>query len=126
MIKFFREKLDTLGDRFPVWLGILFAKFSPDRFPKTMPESRVLGRLWQTNDRACLAYVPKPYEARITDFRPRKQYRHLNTPEAKWETLARGGQEIVVLPVYPAGMLVEPFVKHLASALRRSIDGCIR
>jgi hypothetical protein len=28
----------------------------------------------------------------------------------------------VTLPVYPAGMLVEPYVKHLANALRMSID----
>jgi heme O synthase-like polyprenyltransferase len=29
---------------------------------------------------------------------------------------------VVVLPVYPATMLLEPFVKHLAVALKQSID----
>jgi hypothetical protein len=43
----------------------------------------------------------------------------------KWDQLAEGGQEIVVLPVYPGGMLVEPFVRDLADALRRSIDNAI-
>jgi len=74
------------------------------------------------NDRACVAYVPQPYAGRITDFRPRKQYQHYSQPEVKWERLAKGGQEVIVLPVYPAGMLVEPFVQHLAAALRKSID----
>jgi hypothetical protein len=36
--------------------------------------------------------------------------------------LARGGERVVVLPVYPAGMLVEPYVKYLADALKASIE----
>jgi hypothetical protein len=32
----------------------------------------------------------------------------------------------VNVPVYPAGMLVEPFVKHLAVGLRAAIDGVMR
>ena len=122
MIKFLREKLESLWERFPVWTGILLGRFNAGHFRKTMPESRVLGRLWQLNDRACLAYMPHSYPGKITDFRPRKQYQHYGKPEAKWEALAAGGQEIVELPVYPAGMLVEPFVEHLAVALGNSID----
>jgi thioesterase domain-containing protein len=122
MFKFFREKLEILRDRLPLWMGMQLAKLDPQRFRRTMPASRALGRLWQLNDRACVAYVPHPYSGRITDFRPRKQYRHYSQPEVKWERLAQGGQEVIVLPVYPAGMLVEPFVQHLATALRKSID----
>jgi hypothetical protein len=55
-----------------------------------------------------------------------KQYRSLDKPDAKWERLALQGQNIVVLPVYPAGMLLEPFVKHLATALKQAIDAAIR
>jgi hypothetical protein len=40
--------------------------------------------------------------------------------------LALGGQEIVTLPVYPAGMLVEPFVQRLAAALTAAIDRAIQ
>ena len=122
MVKFFREKVDDLGERFPVWIGISLEKFDPKRLPTALPQSRALGRLWQLNDRACVAYVPQPYPGTVTDFRPRQQYRRYSKPEAKWEPLAQGGQQIIVLPVYPAGMLVEPFVKHLAAALRNSID----
>jgi len=119
--KFFWEKANQLHSRIPVWRGRLLAKF--DKHPRiARSESRVLGQIWQANDRACLSYVPKPYPGTVTDFRPKKQYRMLNQPGVKWDQLAGGGQEIVVLPVYPAGMLVEPFVKHLADALRRSID----
>jgi phthiocerol/phenolphthiocerol synthesis type-I polyketide synthase E len=122
MVKFFREKLEILGDRLPLWMGMQLAKLDPQRLRRTMPESRALGRLWQLNDRACISYVPRSYPGRITDFRPRKQYQRYSKPEAKWDLLAKGGQEIIVLPVYPAGMLVEPFVKHLAVVLQDSID----
>ena len=37
----------------------------------------------------------------------------------------QGGEQVVNLPVYPAGMLVEPFVRHLATALRARIDSVI-
>jgi hypothetical protein len=62
----------------------------------------------------------------VTDFRPLKQYRAFDKPDTKWDRLALQGQTVVVLPVYPAGMLLEPFVKHLAVALRKAIDGAIR
>ncbi len=47
-------------------------------------------------------------------------------PDAKWEKLAVGGLKIVQLQVYPAGMLVEPFVSHLAVALKTAMDEAIR
>ena len=85
----------------------------------------MLAKIWQANDRAALTYVPQPYPGSVTDFRPLKQYRLFNRPDAKWNCLAQGGQQIVVLPVYPAGMLLEPFVKHLAAALEKSIQDAI-
>ena len=39
-----------------------------------------------------------------------------------WGEVALGGMEIVNLPVNPHGMLVEPFVVHLAREMRRRID----
>jgi thioesterase domain-containing protein/acyl carrier protein len=123
--KFLWEKVKLLRNRLPVWRGILLSKLDVGS-RTTVSASRRLGEIWQTNDQACLNYVPKPYRGIVTDFRPKKQYRMYNYPGAKWDELARGGQEVVVLPVYPAGMLVEPFVKHLAAALRNSIDAAIR
>jgi hypothetical protein len=88
-------------------------------------ESGALARVWQGNLSACLNYVPKPYPGVITDFRPQKQYQGYDKPELKWDRLAQEDQEIIVLPVNAPGMLAEPFVKHLAAALKRSIDDAI-
>jgi hypothetical protein len=71
-------------------------------------------------------YLPVPYEGAVLDFRPAKQYRIYSKPHVKWDRLALGGQEVVVLPVNPPAMLIEPFVEHLAGALRNSIDRAIQ
>src|SRR5271157_34077 len=122
--RFFREKVMHFRNRVPVWRGMLLSKFDTVG-GSAGSESRILGQIWQTNDRATLNYVPNAYPGRVTDFRPKKQYRMFDQPGLKWDELARGGQDIVILPVYPAGMLVEPFVKHLAAALRISMDAAI-
>jgi phthiocerol/phenolphthiocerol synthesis type-I polyketide synthase E len=119
--RFLLEKARELRSRMPMWRAMLLAKFG-GRSGAVTSESRVLGEIWQANDRACANYVPQPYPGTVTDFRPRTQYRALSRPDVKWDQLAKGGQDIVVLPVYPAGMLVEPFVADLAGALRATID----
>ena len=119
--EFLREKTETLHNRIPVWRGILQAKFSRNT-TAAASTALVLGRIWQTNDQACWQYVPKSYPGILTDFRPSTQYGIFDKPNLKWDGLAQGGQEVVVLPVYPAMMLVEPFVEHLAAALKKSID----
>jgi len=121
---FFQEKMHALKSRLPVWWGMILAKSGKKSEQVSGP--RVLGQIWQANDLACQNYVPQPFPGVLTDFRPLKQYRSLDKPDAKWEHLALQGQNIVVLPVYPAGMLLEPFVKHLAVALKKAIDGTIR
>ena len=124
-VQFLRGKANALRSRMPVWRGMLFARLNR-KTPVETSKSLVLARVWQTNDRAALEYIPRAYAGTVTDFRPSKQYRALDKPGAKWDELAKGGQEIVVLPSYPAGMLVEPFVKHLAAALEKSIDDAVR
>jgi len=119
--EFMREKFMALRHRIPVWRGMLLAGLG--RGPgRARSESALLGRIWQANDRACEEYVPKPYPGVVTDFRPLAQYRRLSAPGAKWGELALSGQEVIILPVYPAGMLAEPFVKHLAAALKKCLD----
>ncbi len=119
--EFMREKTEILRSRIPVWRGMLLAKFSSDT-TNVASTPLILGRIWQTNDQACWHYVPKPYSGAVTDFRPSTQYRIFNKPDLKWDRLAQGGQNVIVLPVYPASMLLEPFVEHLAAALKQSID----
>jgi thioesterase domain-containing protein/acyl carrier protein len=120
--KFLREKIKVLR-KLPVWKGMPPAAF--DTSPANVSDSLLLGKIWRANDRASWNYVPKPYPGVVTDFRPRKQYRVFRKAGLKWDELAKGGVEVTVLPVYPAGMLVEPFVEHLATALRQSIDAAM-
>jgi phthiocerol/phenolphthiocerol synthesis type-I polyketide synthase E len=122
---FLSEKIRAIRNRIPVWKGSLRSKFSGSA-NGAASESIVLANIWKTNDRACFEYKPEPYRGKLTNFRPMKQYSLFDQPAAKWDTLAAGGQEIVVLPVYPAGMLNEPFVRHLASAVGKSIDSALR
>jgi phthiocerol/phenolphthiocerol synthesis type-I polyketide synthase E len=122
--RFLKEKLDALRNRIPVWRGMLLSRFGRDPH-NPGSDSRVLAQIWQSNDRASWNYIPKPYAGLITDVRPSKQYRVFSRPDLKWDRLAQAGQEVVVLPVNPAMMLVEPFVEHLAVALRQSIDGAM-
>jgi thioesterase domain-containing protein len=122
--KFFGEKVEALRNRLPVWKGMLAARFSSGD-AATNSHARVLGDIWRANDKAITVYVPRPFSGVVTDFRPMKQYRMFDLPNVKWERLAQGGEQVVNLPVYPAGMLVEPFVGHLATALRSKIDSVI-
>jgi thioesterase domain-containing protein len=122
--KFLKEKFDTLKSRIPVWRGMLLSRFGK-KPSNTVSDSLVLGQIWQANDRASWSYIPKPYPGVVTDIRPARQYRVFNKPDLKWDRLAQGGQDVIVVPVNPAMMLVEPFVEHLAAALRRSIDAAI-
>ena len=119
--KFLREKLAVFRNRIPVWQGVLLSRLR-NNWPRPVSLSLVLSQVWQANDRASWSYIPKSYAGTVTDIRPAKQYRVFSKPDLKWERLAQGGQEVIVLPVNPASMLVEPFVEHLAGALRRSID----
>ncbi len=122
--KFLKEKFRELKNRIPVWRGMLLSKFS-QRSRDSVSDSLLLARIWQMNDRASWNYVAKPYPGKITDIRPARQYRIFSKPGSKWEQLAQGGQEVIVLPVNPATMLVEPFVEQLAVAVRKSIDSAM-
>ena len=122
---FLREKMEILRSRIPVWRGMVLAKFHKNH-DGAGSTALILGRIWKINDRACWHYVPKPYPGTVTDFRPSTQYRIFSKPDLKWDRLAQRGQEVIMLPVYPASMLLEPFVKQLASALTESMDRAIQ
>ena len=119
-LRFSREKLKILKSRLSVWKGMLLAKFVASG--RGHSEARLLAEMWAVNERAGVEYVPKPYDGLISEFRPLKQYRKNSSPQARWSELSLQGCEVVTLPVYPAGMLLEPFVQKLATALQNSID----
>ena len=130
--RFLRAKLDVLRSRIPVWRGMLLSQVAkgPHARPgeslsrngrRSVYMKRLL-EIWDANDLASIEYVAQPYPGVITDFRPLKQYARYKAPGVHWGELTQGREEIVTLPVYPAGMLLEPFVRHLAAALRLAID----
>lgn len=124
--RFLSEKVRSLRVRIPVWLGRLTGRLrenSPEG--RAASEARVLDRVWRANFQAYLNYVAKPYPGTVTDIRPGRQYRIFDSPQFKWEHLAQGGQKTIVLPVNPPSMLSDPFVRHLAVALRKYLDEAI-
>ena len=123
--QFFRDKVATLRGRIPVWRSMLLRKCS-NNSRRGVPAADVLAEIWKANFQACLDYVPKPYSGLVIDIRPAVQYRSYSRPELRWDWLAQGGLDVVVLPVNPPAILIEPFVKHLALELRKSIDRALR
>lgn len=123
--EFVRDKMHVFRNRIPVWRGMLLRKFIGGS-NGTGFKSVVIGRIWALNDQAAMEYIPKAYPGVVTDFRPLRQYSIYQRTDLKWEKLAQGGQNIVQLPVYPAGMLVEPFVSVLAEALKKSMDSAMQ
>jgi len=117
--KFLGEKFQTLNSRSIVWLGMLLGRMMGDR---SNNQSVLLARLWRINEDAALGYIPRGYAGRITDFRPLRQYARYLAPGPTWQDLTADGVDCFVLPVYPAGMLGEPFVRDLAARLRKCID----
>ena len=118
---FLKEKLNVAKERRIVWYGMAARKLNREKMSSlAIPQN--LYELWKNNDQAAKNYVPKPYRGRIVHFRPIKEYTRFNTPDARWEKIAKEGVQTYRLPVYPAGMLVDPFVKKLAEELSNSIS----
>jgi phthiocerol/phenolphthiocerol synthesis type-I polyketide synthase E len=118
--KFFAEKWKVLKSRTVVWRGSLLGSMMKDG-QSNQSESWLLAQIWNNNDRSASHYVPRALDCFIVDIRPLKQYSVFDRPDVHWDQLALKGVEVIDLPVYPAGMLIEPFVKHLAEALEKSI-----
>ena len=83
--------------------------------------------LRDVNDEAALNYTPSRYDGRVTVLRSRSLYAGYDLPDLGWgEDVAGGGVELRTVPVYPAGMLVEPLVKHLAGEIKSCIDEALQ
>jgi non-ribosomal peptide synthetase component F/thioesterase domain-containing protein len=123
--KFFEEKVADLRARATVWRGELMDKFSR-KSAADPAEPQLLAQIWRLNDEASMRYGARPYSGVITDFRSFRQYVRYKDYSTNWDDVALEGQRVVTLPVYPAGMLLEPFVKDLAAALREAIDSSVQ
>ncbi len=113
---FLKEKAKVAWDRKDIVFGSLLAKLGLQT--KTGNGRNVLlSSIWAACDLAAISYVPRVYPGRIIEFRPMKEYACFSGPELGWEKLSTGGLETYKLPVYPRGMLVEPFVGLLAEKI---------
>ena len=118
-LQFLWEKMKITRSRANIWRGALLHRVLRNGHKS---EAWTLAQLWEINDRAVMNYVPKPYTGYVVNLRPKQQYARNEDPAVNWQGIVAGGPEVVLLPVYPAGMLVEPFVKHLADGLRAALD----
>ncbi len=117
--RFLKEKLQELKRRTKLWYGTASSRFS-DQSQLNTERHVLLSRLWQENDRAAFDYSPNFYKGQISLFLPCKRYSLHNSPEMLWNNMVED-IKTYELPVYPAGMLVEPFVPILAEKLQAGI-----
>jgi amino acid adenylation domain-containing protein len=82
--------------------------------------------LEDVNDRAFLAYAPKPYPGKMIICKPRRNYSFLRDPHNGWDGFAAGGLELIELPSDPGGIFQEPYVRTLAEKLKEQIDRASR
>jgi thioesterase domain-containing protein/non-ribosomal peptide synthetase component E (peptide arylation enzyme)/acyl carrier protein len=121
-IRFLHEKIKVANSRRAVWYEMMKSMLINRSHPNKNGQKKSIYELWINNDQAAINYKPRKYPELITHFRPIKQYARLDSPEAGWEGLTAAGVETHTLPVYPAGMMVEPFVKILATQLKACIE----
>ena len=117
---FFRGKLAELRRRKAVWNNTVTPK--AHSVNESAQADGSLAALWDNNERVAAEYIPAPYPGRITQFCPVRNYTELNNADVGWEELAQGGVDVHKLPVYPAGMLMEPYVGQLALKITEAIE----
>lgn len=122
--RFLFGKLGVLKGRTKMWGAMFLSKMTADN--NLGSPSASMARIWRINDRAARNYVPRPYPGVITHFRPLQEYSEYGETDKSWEVLACGGHHIIRLRVYPAGMLLEPFVEELARLLKTYMDGALQ
>ncbi len=117
---FFGEKFAELKRRIQMKTG---RKSAPVETTELDPATQgAVDKLWKINDDAALEYVPDEYDGYMLQVRPKKGYRKYTHPGVNFETVNESNMHYETLPVYPAGMMVEPFVEQLAQELNKHIN----
>jgi thioesterase domain-containing protein/acyl carrier protein len=119
-LAFFAEKVKFEMSRLKVHADILRSRRLGSRTGRR-PEYQHL-QVRRVNERAALAYRPRPYDGVITLFKPRTHYRGFTDPAFGWHDIAGQGVRLIELPNCPRGSLNDPFVGVVADALRAEID----
>lgn len=115
--KFFNSKWQALKVRTRVWRGML-----SNLFGRSSSQSKSGGinqaEIWRQHDAQADRYRPQMYPGKLFLFRPKRDYRSYR---AKIELEAEQGVEVIRLPVYPAGLMVRPYVAELAEMFAHGI-----
>jgi aspartate racemase len=113
---FVREKWDVALARFGIRLHALYHALcvgSSTKMQNSYPHLHVK----RVNDQAASRYMPRPYSGRVVVIEPKTNFLGLDDPSLGWGEVVHDGLEIRKIPIYPKGMLVEPFVRMLAQEL---------
>jgi amino acid adenylation domain-containing protein len=121
--QFVRQKLDIELARLRVRLHHTASRFRASSNAVQNEYPHLLIR--RINDEAAMRYVPPVYEGRVTVIRPKGSFLGLGSPTLGWEGVIRNGLEVYELPVYPKGMLVEPFCRTLAETLQDCLQNAL-
>ena len=118
---FWQEKLSVLKRRTKVWSGMIKNNNQSSEKGEDALHHTALASVWKNNDDAALDYQPSFYEGKITHFRAQQEYNIHSDSSMRFENLAKE-VETRILPVYPAGMMVPPFVSRLADEIASRIE----
>lgn len=97
----------TLKMRMSAWMDII-------------PEKRIK-YVRRMNIKARSTYKPGPYDGRITCILAEKTLKPLRNPQNGWERLAKGGIDIILLPLKHNTILTRPNVQMLADSLKNHL-----
>jgi amino acid adenylation domain-containing protein len=114
--KFLREKLDIELTRLRIRLHASYhalRQLGGTESQHDYPHLRII----RANHKAAFTYVPSPYSGRVAVIRPKAYFLGFTDPQYGWDEVVSEGLEIYELPVYPKGMLIDPFCRSLATTL---------
>jgi amino acid adenylation domain-containing protein len=114
--RFLREKLDIELTRLRIRLQASYHALRQLGSADALRDYPHL-RIKHANDAAAFSYVPTPYRGRVAVIRPKGYFLGLSDPQYGWDRVVNNSLEIYELPMYPKGMLIEPFCRHLAMTL---------
>jgi phthiocerol/phenolphthiocerol synthesis type-I polyketide synthase E len=122
---FLKEKGKVAIGRTRIWAGKPIS-FLSRKMKREGSSPSLLFDLWKANDLAAIKYVPKPYSGHVVLFVPMKEYAHHLRPGLELGQLITGTFDSYKLPVYPAGMMVKPFVELLAGKVKDCIKKALK
>ncbi len=114
--KFLNEKSAVAMTRARIRLRALSRALTPGDKTETVSNYPHL-LVTTVNHRAADQYVPEPYAGRVVIFRPKRSFQGRNDPSLGWGGTVPEGLAVCEIPIYPRGMLVEPFIQKLAQEL---------